>query len=371
MKTPLEQLLQKIGQSLDLPPHISDQVAVHYKTVQKWICEGDYFKKFDILVYPQGSYALGTVNKPMLDGEEFDLDFILEITDTQLGDPPTPSELRSQLLKRLRENANYAPKLHPKNRCAQIQFSGQFHMDVIPARCRNQSSIDSRILIPDHSLQDWTYSNPKGYIEWFEAQCNKTVERVQFDEHVTLSGEVEVEPLPAHETNDHKKPLQQAVRIMKHHRDLFFAENPEKKPISIILTTLAGKYYSGENTVHGAIKQILSSIYSNLLSQTEIPTITNPSDKDENFAEKWIQTPVLYSVFKAYIREFIVFWDQLENQLTDSNLRSLKEKLGEDIVHREYNQLDGSNSHRAKESSPIPVITNNAQPKPWKEAISM
>jgi hypothetical protein len=35
-----------------------------------------------------------------------------------------------------------------------------------------------------------------------------------------------------------KTPLQQAVQILKRHRDMMFADDPEHKPISVIITTL-------------------------------------------------------------------------------------------------------------------------------------
>src|SRR5690606_34308385 len=55
----------------------------------------------------------------------------------------------------------------------------------------------------------------------------------------------DVEPLPAeHEINGFD-PLRACIKLMKRHRDQHFREHPEKefKPISVLITTLAGKAY--------------------------------------------------------------------------------------------------------------------------------
>jgi len=42
-----------------------------------------------------------------------------------------------------------------------------------------------------------------------------------------------------------KTPLQQVVKILKRHRDVMFLDAPDKKPMSIIITTLAGRSIPG------------------------------------------------------------------------------------------------------------------------------
>ena len=52
-----------------------------------------------------------------------------------------------------------------------------------------------------------------------------------------------IEEVPTYEL---KTPLQRAIQLLKRHRDVMFADNPEVAPISMILTNLSGRAYNGE-----------------------------------------------------------------------------------------------------------------------------
>ena len=69
----------------------------------------------------------------------------------------------------------------------------------------------------------------------------------------------QVDDLPAYRW---KSPLQRCVQILKRHRDVMFADNLDSKPISIIITTLAGKAYQGEVEIADALDRILSNMGS-------------------------------------------------------------------------------------------------------------
>ena len=56
--------------------------------------------------------------------------------------------------------------------------------------------------------------------------------------------EARVEDVPEYQV---KTPLQQGIQILKRHRDIMFVEDPDDKPISIIITTLAAHAYNNES----------------------------------------------------------------------------------------------------------------------------
>ncbi len=91
-----------------------------------------------------------------------------------------------------------------------------------------------------------------------------------------------IDDLPTHRW---KTPLQQGVQFLKRHRDVMFEKNSEVKPISVILTTLAGRAYKGESDIYETLKGILSRMEGFI--QPFSPRIANPVNPKEDFADKW------------------------------------------------------------------------------------
>jgi hypothetical protein len=87
---------------------------------------------------------------------------------------------------------------------------------------------------------------------------------------------------------------------MKRHRDIMFVDNPDDKPISIILTTLAAQYYNGEQRVEEALQNITALIVANSDMLFEKGYIPNPTLPSENFADKWKDKPERRDKFKEW-----------------------------------------------------------------------
>ena len=91
-------------------------------------------------------------------------------------------------------------------------------------------------------------SNPDGYAIWFANRCRERVSKTQL-----LTEEI----VPLKSYNPNKTPLQRIVQILKRHRDIMF-QGDDKKPISIIITTLAAQAYNGEsNIIEGLVNVVL------------------------------------------------------------------------------------------------------------------
>ena len=64
-----------------------------------------------------------------------------------------------------------------------------------------------------------------------------------------------------------------------------FADDPDGKPISVIITTLAAKAYQGEPDVGSAMQNILATMGSHV--NRFKPRVPNPVNPAEDFADKW------------------------------------------------------------------------------------
>jgi hypothetical protein len=88
-----------------------------------------------------------------------------------------------------------------------------------------------------------------------------------------------------------------------------FKDDPDGKPISIILTTLAAQAYNGEANVEDALRRILADMgnYVNLAR----PRVPNPVNEAEDFADKWYNPQNAHHLLEEK------FWHWLEQARID------------------------------------------------------
>jgi hypothetical protein len=198
-----------------------------------------------------------------------------------------------RVLDTLRNHGTYRPMLEEMKRCLRLNYAGQFHLDILPA-CPNSAATNQAILVPDCELECWMPSNPRGFAEWFFRRCELR------DDGRRMLAEA-MHPLPAAVPSDNKFVLQRVVQLMKRHRDKFFDGGTDIAR-SVILTTLAGHFYAGEQSLIMALYSVLGQIGSQLEAIAGVPTVPNPVNPEENFAESW--NAEKYSRFRKYIFEF-------------------------------------------------------------------
>lgn len=129
---------------------------------------------------------------------------------------------------------------------------------------------------------DWNISNPEGYAKWFEYRMTPQQTRV-------LLEKAQVDDVPLFKK---KTPLQRVIQILKRHRDNWSKDNPDSKPISILITTLAARAYNGETDIVTALGNVLEKM-GGLVSPTK-PRVPNPVDPDEDFADRWYRDDSLH-----------------------------------------------------------------------------
>lgn len=327
--TQIDDLLDKMAEELQLDKTRYERMKQHYEAVKKWIEDDEeFFKPFKYDVYPHGSVRILTTVKP-IGRDEFDLDIVLHLK-TQYGNH-SPERVYSELKRRLSENATYKAMLEPKRRCIRLNYSGDFHMDILPGTQENDWSEDM-IRVPDRELGRWVSSNPRGYAKWFIDKANSVRESI-------LEKALRAEKLPVDDFQN-KKPLQRAVQLIKRYRDLYFQDHyTEYKTSSIVLTTIAGQFYNGEDSIFDTVDGIINRIRNyTSFSQSRIKVL-NPVNEKEDFTDKWEEEPEYYIAFKAFCDHLHSEWQELKKEqgiLTEG--RILKGLFGDDVFARAQNK---------------------------------
>jgi hypothetical protein len=335
----LNKALRIIAQKLDLDETRYKNADEKYQAVGKWLSEeGSLLDQYGPEIYPQGSFLLGTMVKPI--EADYDLDGVCHLTK---GGSLTSKHSYELVGTRLRQNSKYSAIIEPMTRCWRLNYADEFHLDVIPA-ITDAKNGDGSVLIPDRELVDWTESNPKGYAAWFQSRMAAQLGA----QKIALARKLnkDVEEIPDYLV---KAPLQQAVQLMKRHRDIMFSEKPEDKPISIIITTLAGQAYLDKGDLFVTLRNIVAGMPNHIQERNGEPWIANPTNLDENFADKWKKHPERRSAFYEWGEKL---QDDLEalarcESLADCE-QMLKYLFGETLVTEALKEFARTN--------PVPVI---------------
>lgn len=336
----MDHLLNEMAKSLQLDETRYNRMITSYEAIKKWI-ESDelFFKPYKYEVYPHGSVRVFTTVKPI--GKlEFDLDIVIHFNDSYI--PHSPLKIYTELIRRLNENETYKKMLEKKNRVIRLNYSGDFHMDIMPGIQSSAFNVN-KIKIPDIDLGMWVFSNPRGFAEWFMFKANLVQESL-------LERSLKSEKIQTDNFNN-KKPLQRAVQLIKRYRDIYFENDNKYQPRSIILTTIAGQMYNGEDSIYETIENIINRIKSSFQKEFRIK-IYNPVDNDEDFTDKWDSEPEYYEAFKEFINHLAKEWQKLkmENGVLEESF-ILKRLFGNDLV----------NQVQIKESETISLLRENKE----------
>ncbi len=370
----LGMILQRLAESLDISDSQYESAVKHYEAVGKWLGDEDSpIATYDPQIYPQGSFRLGTMIKPINDTDEYDIDLVCKLKALR-KENVTQKQLKDMIGDRLDANERYRKMLKEGKRCWTLQYadSARFHMDILPAipddeingvtRERSVNLTESAILITDRELYNWQRSNPVGYAEWFKERM-----RIQFNAKRMLlakSLRASVEEVPEYKV---KTPLQQSIQILKRHRDIRFVDDQDDKPISIIITTLAAHAYNNEADLLEALVNIVHGMPSFIQRKEGAPWVENPVNPTENFADKWKKHPQRESKFHRWLKHILKDLDDALNAGDlDNMIGGLNPRFGDRIVNRAALKAfpDRPNSTSVVAlAAPSISITNPS--KPW------
>jgi hypothetical protein len=297
---------KKIASDLSISQSRYDSAERSYSSIGQWLKRPESaLKEFDIRVYLQGSFRLGTAIKPIGSEEHYDLDMICEVSvnKTKITQAQFQDLVGSELVSYTRSHGMDKPEKW--DRCWTLNYAedARFHIDFLPSvpdgaeqnrifserRFSPNQYIQSAIAITDskhpnfkiHS-SDWPVSNPNGYAAWFKSRMSEVR---SFSEQLLNKGNVDVADIPTYKK---QTALQLAIKVLKRHRDMMYVEQPERKPSSVVITTLAAEAYSGESDLSSAISGILQKMRNFIICDPNgLYQIYNPTDRRENFADAW------------------------------------------------------------------------------------
>ncbi|OGP54659.1 MAG: hypothetical protein A2162_04050 [Deltaproteobacteria bacterium RBG_13_52_11b] len=314
MNNSRNRIIEEIAGAIDIPDSAYEKAQARYKDLGGWFGRKEArCYAFGPHICSQGSFRLGTVIRPVDEDGEYDLDMgcrlnigIAKSTHTQ----QRLKELVGADLEDYRIARGINDKQEEKHRCWRLKYADilKFHLDIVPsipetpanrrliqeAMIRTGASAGLAVLvanltgaITDNRMWNyriiddgWRLSNSEGFARWFESRIR--LEKALMERLALQARAAKLDELPAYKW---KSPLQRCVQLLKRHRDIMFADDPEGRPASIIITTLSAMAYMGEAEIADALERILSGTES--LINPYSPRVPNPVNPDEDFADRW------------------------------------------------------------------------------------
>lgn len=359
-------ILEQYAEELDISESKYIEAKDRYEAVGEWLGKDDSkLFKYKPEIYPQGSFCLGTVIKPISNKDEYDIDLVCFLSELKKQNT-SQYELKKVVGDRLNENEMYKGLLEKEgNRCWTLNYADEFHMDILPSIADDDMRIlggfyTDAILITDkkeinNNNPEWPKSNPKGYANWFQTRQEKIF--VMVKKQLAEVEKANVDEIPNFRV---KTPLQRAIQILKRHRDIYFSKKDERfKPISIIITTLSAIRYNGENDIYNAIFNIISSLDVNMLIKENEFKIPNPVNPGENFADAWNENSLYVEAFKEWINDVKkVFSLDIIEKADIIKVQSVEKSLGI--------KLENNQSLETTNFTPVYTKINNSQKnRPW------
>ncbi len=391
-------VLTAILEEIDLPDSARQKAEARYKRLGEWFGEpGRRCSGYNPRIYPQGSFRLGTVVRPLSEEDEYDLDMgcrlergVAKSTHTQ----EVLKQMVGQDLEAYRVANRIQESLDEKNRCWRLSYKDEvgFHLDAVPSIpvddngradlayrmvangiprelangiARHAGAItdtthrEYRVITPN-----WRISNSEGYARWFESRIRQKAFRVP-SRTLVIEGKSKVEELPA---STWKSPLQQAIQILKRHRDVAFRDDRDRQPISIIITTLAAHAYNGANDAAEALSQILPNMEAGI--RESFPKVPNPVQPEEDFADKWYAADKghldLEGTFRRWIQQAIRDFDRIAAARTADAFRhsaqaAFQVGVSDEWLKNRFGQLRPASAPRPARHT----VISEPPPKPW------
>jgi hypothetical protein len=380
--------LELLVETLDIPPSLYERAVARHHSLGEWLGrDASRLRQFNPRVSPQGSFRHGTVVRPLVQNAEYDLDTVttLHISKAAI----TQKDLKQVYGLEMRDYAQAHGMLAPpeeKNRCWRLRYADQetFHLDSLPSLAEEEGVIISlrarnvpeefakrAIAITDKRhpayatvTTGWPTSNPRGFARWLEAQMGTIAQAKRLD-LVERRIYASVEGVPTYAL---KTPLQRAIQLLKRHRDVMFADDPEVAPISMILTNLSGRAYGGEADVYLAVRGILSRMLD--FVRPETPYVPNPTHPAEDYADKWSKDRRLELNFRLWHAQASRDFEQLLLMTDAVSLRTAtRQSFRVDLSDDHLKRLGlPSSPSPAIITSAAPAVRSSSAPRPWGTA---
>ena len=352
----ISNLLAMTADEVDVPGTMRTAAHEAYRSVGMHLQSQATPTAWDM--YAQGSFETNTVVRPIVGSGGFDIDMVCQ-RDIQRSSV-TQADLKQQVGDALTEyvesdDNKRGAKLEEKRRAWTLTYDDDFHLDVLPAIPDDTTPSATSIVLTDHELHHWQSSDPKAYSKWFLARS-----QTERDLLVKMAAERSNTLAPPPDPARVKTSLQQAVQLLKQHRNHHFVDRDEVDLMtpSILITTLAALAYRQEPSLIDSFCGIVDRMHEHIeRTSTGLYLLCSPVS-DENFADKWNHYPERREAFERWlehVKSDVDAWERTENRGLTETFGSLEKSFGFGPI-KKVAESYGANAEMLKSTGGLAVV---------------
>ena len=304
LRTPLDLLLADIAIRVQLTPTDYDKAVSRYETINDWLDRpGSPLRGRVILMYPQGSMAIGATIAAKLKTDEFDIDIIAELdlpadTDADLVLDILFESIRGE------PGSRYYGMTERRNRCVTVSYADGMHLDVTPA-----------ILLPRTLPKtSWIFhhkpetpevegyrllANPFGFAGWFKEQTplDHPFAEVFAKRAMDAAGmfvamdKAEAVPVPEQEGAHQKSKAVIALQLLKRSRNVRYDNRrARRRPPSVMMSKLVADHANQTVTLSEEVLHQATQLYARIDDahrRGQLVSVTNPRCDEDCFTDRW------------------------------------------------------------------------------------
>jgi len=303
-----EEVLLQAADQISLAPSTYDMIEKRYGVLKGLLDGAADSLLHDAHILPQGSIRARTAIRPPPGAKgscaTIDADAVVWLPRAMHASAPT---VLAAIKKRFEEGTRVSEPIEDLRRGVRIVYADEnpgFHIDVTPARNASGNEDEygyGHLVVPDR-VTGWKESTPIGYADWLNDVANLKMSIIAMANDAALGkrmvlAEATQEDMPTYEQYVDANPLRATVKLLKRHRDLWGMRQPtdDYKPISALITTLAGRSYEAvakdaavrPRTPLSAMMEIVAGMPDYISGGPGHWQVLNPADPKENFGEKW------------------------------------------------------------------------------------
>lgn len=324
----LDQLLADVADKIQLTPSAYERAVGRYNTIAAYLSDAlSGIAQLNPVIYPQGSFRVGTTISAHEDDEDYDIDLILELGIPIYSDPDSVLQLVADVMERGRGRLQFKA-CRKRKRCVTIEYS-DMHLDITPAVLRDGSNprvlgiFDRHPDRPDHPI-----ANPEGFARWFD-------EKVQPAEVLEKRAlRADTYPVPDQKAPEDKPIRVLTIQLLKRYRDIACDRRQYARCPSVLLSKLA----ADAPLVRGLHGDLRGSARYLAGAVTQIPPpVQNPRCPEDNLSDRWPET---HSDQQAFAQDLLYLDAQL-GRLADEGTQLEKQRIlealfGERATRRAY-----------------------------------
>ena len=273
-----DDLLADVAHRIQLTPTAYKEAVAHFDAVSQYLDTHESgFPELSPVIYPQGSFRMGSTISAYDDREDYDIDLILELAIDRFNDPDVVLHRVARALSDGKGRLKFTT-CEIKKRCVTLGYANM-HLDVTPAVLmpgrdpRVISIFDRHPERPDHAL-----ANPEGFARWFDARVRPRA--------VIAKREVRaaVVPVPEQTPADHKPDRLLAIQLLKRFRDIRCDRGGYDRCPSVLLSRIAADAPQGSGLVTD-----LRSAASYLARAVSVQDlyVENPACPEDVLSDRW------------------------------------------------------------------------------------